>query len=272
MTLTENDIIREIYPVTQIIKYAPGCMLVVRTPKQKLKQKIPERGRVKRMSKRSLVRLMFVMNATDCNWTTMLTLTYPKHYPRDGATVKADLNAVLQKTRRENLKYIWFFEFQRRGAPHIHILLNPKLLTPRLRVSYGLYWTDRIAQSNWYMAACPPDEYEKEVLKMARVNCHPKTMMWLDNPEGAKRYVVKYASKEKQKEVPKAYRNVGRWWGTSRDVMPRGEIIDVTEEELEDYLAREGHPAARYDLVPKYLWGVGRYTDNNGAGGVDGTT
>jgi len=37
---------------------------------------------------------------------------------------------------------------------------------------------------------------------------------------GARNYAVKYAFKMKQKMVPAAYQNVGRFWGNSRDVKP----------------------------------------------------
>lgn len=254
--LTKIDLLKMIAPITQITAYGNGCFVTHRKMIAPLQGKLPTRSNIKMLSRRSLIRLIFLMQCTPVKFRSMLTLTYPYYFPRDGEVVKSDLAAVTQKIRRLEYEYLWFLEFQKRGAPHVHILLTPDSISPHLRVDFGLYWTQRIATSKWFLTVCPVDSYDTEVLKMAKFNVNPKIIELIKHPEGARNYVSKYASKERQKKVPPEYENVGRFWGCSRSVMPGGTTLDVTEEELEDWLKEKGHPAGRYDLIPKYLWGL----------------
>ncbi|GAH86880.1 unnamed protein product, partial [marine sediment metagenome] len=59
----------------------------------------------------------------------MVTLTYPAVFPKNGKVVKKHLNVMLKwlKYRLPAKNYLWFFEWQRRGAPHVHILLEAPL-------------------------------------------------------------------------------------------------------------------------------------------------
>lgn len=251
------DFIREVFPVTKAVAYGNNCYQLIRTAKIKTMAKTPERGKIVSISRKSLLRLMFTMQCTSATFGSMLTLTYPKYYPDDGAIVKADINVVLQKIRRLGWSYVWFLEFQKRGAPHIHILLSPKVVTPTGRAIFGLFWTERIAVSKWFRDICPEDEYLSQVLKMARFNCHETTLQVLREEQGGRNYATKYAAKERQKKVPAKYRNVGRFWGMSKDVRPEGIEFDVTEEEIEQWLVENRHPASEYCLVPRYIWGLG---------------
>jgi len=88
---------------------------------------------------------------------------------------------------------------------------------------------------------------------------HPKVWEYLRSKEGGRRYVAKYASKPYQKEVPSWFRDIGRFWGVSKGVAENREtpeIIELTEDELREYLREKDHNAANFDVVPKYLWGV----------------
>ncbi len=215
-----------------------------------------QRKEIKKMTKASLIRLMFVIQCTEANFMSMFTQTYPKHFPRDGKIVKTDVNCIANKFREWGLTYLWFLEFQRRGAPHIHWLLNTGAITPRLRASFGLFWTMRIANSEWFLDSCPSAVYSQEVLKMAKFNINEKAWEVLRSPDGARGYVMKYASKEKQKRVPSHFENVGRFWGSSRSVMPEGVEFDTCESEIEKWLIEHNHPAASWELAPPYVWGI----------------
>lgn len=245
------------YPVTQGIAYGNGCFEIIRTAKAKLKYIRPQRGKIKMQSKKSLLRLMFLMQSTQLEFASMLTLTYPRFYPLDGLIVKQDVAAIVQRLRRSKIEYLWFLEFQKRGAPHIHILTDQRAITPRMRVDYGLYWTARIALSDWFNKLCPADAYDEEVMKMAKFNTHFKVWQFIRSRDGARNYVTKYASKERQKQVPPRYHNIGRFWGSTRALRPPGITFDLTEEDIERYLVDQGHPAASYDLVPRYIWTYG---------------
>lgn len=258
---TREDLIREIYPVTGVIAHGHGCFEVIRTAKQKFQDRRPRRERIMELSKQSLVRLMFLMQCTDTEFKSMFTATYPSVYPKDGKMVKRDVNYLCQTLRRKNARYLWFLEFQERGAPHIHFLLDFEGITPAMRANLGLLWTERIANSEWFTLAHPIyEDYRREIIKMASVNTHPSAWEYLRDREGAKRYVTKYAAKALQKEVPVEFRNVGRFWGASRGVRSEGVKLDVTEDDLQQFLFRHDHPMQSKKLVPKYLWQVGTLT------------
>lgn len=153
------------------------------------------RGKVEGLSAASRRRLLHVgHNGPD--WVCMLRLSYGD-WPEDGRTCKAHLNAFLTALRRlhqvEGVSYVWVLEFQKRGAPHFHVLVNRW-------VPKG--WLTR----RWASIIGEPANVSSTNVKSVNDNTH------------AARYLVKYAAKEEQKEVPAGFRNVGRMWGTSRDV------------------------------------------------------
>ncbi len=177
----------------------------------------PARSEVTHFSRRSRQRLAFVASNTDVMFTSMLTLTYPKEFPNDGESVKRNLHNFLRALRRKvtGLSVLWFLEFQRRGAPHIHIMLRGVRVWRTMQ---------RWVSETWYRICGTGDpKHLRAGTRLERVR----------SPYGARNYCVKYAHKMKQKNVPVNYRNVGRFWGHSRDVKPvmRGEI-QCTNDDL----------------------------------------
>lgn len=163
----------------------------------------PERPPVTEFTKSSRKRLAFVASNTQAEFASMVTLTYPKKYPNDGTKVKRHLKLFIQRCRRrwEPLGYLWFLEFQRRGAPHLHVLLTCKVVTK------DKLW----ASGTWYEIVDSGD--------IKHLSAGTRTER-IRKPNGARHYVVKYAFKMKQKKVPKKFRNVGRFWGHSKNVKP----------------------------------------------------
>ncbi len=98
---------------------------------------------------------------------------------------------------------LWFFEFQTRGAPHIHILpwgvsaVDLDLFRPYLSRS----WADIVAHPD-------PDEYQKHL------NAGTGVEAYREDHFG---YALKYAAKMKQKTVPDGWASVGRFWGVWND-------------------------------------------------------
>ena len=168
-----------------------------------------KRGDIMNLSKASRKRLAFVANNTQVTFRTMITLTYPGEYTNDGEEVKAHLHKFLVwcAYQFDNPSYLWFLEFQKRGAPHIHILLDIALSTieERREVVYNA------VRREWYKVVDSGDP--KHLAAGTRVE-------HIRKPDGAARYCLKYAYKCEQKAVPPAYRNVGRFWACSRDVFP----------------------------------------------------
>lgn len=163
----------------------------------------PSRGEVAYLSRKSLRRLTFVAQNTAVKFVSMVTLTYPKKFPLSGKTVKRHLNAFLAAMRYhwQPLDYIWWLEFQKRGAPHIHLLTAVNLAG----------WQQWISE-RWYGIVGSQDTKHLA----AGTNCEA-----LRSVDGAARYITAYASKPEQKTIPKIFRDVGRWWGHSRAVAPQ---------------------------------------------------
>lgn len=164
----------------------------------------PGRSTITTFSRKSRQRLAFVASNTDISFTSMLTLTYPREFPNDGADVKHNLKMFIKELKRKvpQVQILWFLEFQRRGAPHIHLLLRG------VRV-----WreTQDWASRTWYRLCGTGDlRHLRAGTRLERIR----------KPNGARNYAVKYAHKMKQKSVPVDYRNVGRFWGHTKDVRP----------------------------------------------------
>ena len=150
------------------------------------------------------MRLAFVAANSDVSFTSMITLTYPREFPNDGRDVKRNLVAFRKCLARRllELEYLWFLEFQRRGAPHIHILLRGARVCSTMQ-----QWVSE----TWYRICGTGDErHLRAGTRLERVR----------SPNGARNYAVKYAHKMTQKHVPENYRNVGRFWGCTKNVKP----------------------------------------------------
>lgn len=165
--------------------------------------------------------LAFVANNTDVEFDRMVTLTYPKEFPKDGRIIKKHLDAILAWFRRRNIDgYLWFLEFQKRGAPHYHILL-----------SGGDYIDGPDLSKAWYKIVDSDDE--RHILAGTRIERGR-------SKRGLHRYAVKYASKLHQKAVPKDFIHVGRLWGNSRNVYPsKAYYVPVDCEESLSALLKE---------------------------------
>lgn len=228
----------------------------------------PPRGKVTEFSYKSRQRLAFTAANSLVTFQSMLTLTYPADFPSDGKTVKSHLNTFLQALRRRTKQpYLWFLEFQRRGAPHFHILSAYRLPSPRnvVKRSNGASWEtfkpdDDWAAQRWY-----------EIVGSGDLNHWRCGTSWeaIRSKDGGARYAVKYAYKLEQKSVPEDYSNVGRMWGHSRDVKPPERPLTKLPVSTILELCRDG------DKPPeafKYVFGgAQRYhalLDDQGAGSV----
>ena len=208
----------------------------------------PCRAEISEFSWRSRKRLAFVASNTDIMFTSMLTLTYPRQFPNDGKDVKRNLNAFLVALRRKipGVSMLWFLEFQRRGAPHIHIMLRGARVYKAMQ-----HWVS----GTWYRIVDSGD---------ARHLAAGTQLARIKKPGGARNYTVKYCHKMRQKVVPPNYRNVGRFWGHSRDVRPvmRCET-QCGNDDLVGALQAEGWAWQKSDVVRYHtLYGASELLTN----------
>jgi len=154
----------------------------------------------------------------------MVTLTYPGDWEcvaPDGASVKRHMMLWRKRFQREwgePARYIWKLEFQRRGAPHIHLWMAPPHTEGRsgrmFRDWLSPVWADIVAHPN-------PEQRARHLLAGTAVDilnglraCDPKRLAI---------YFTKHSSpnslgdKEYQHIVPDAWRKPGhgpgRFWG-----------------------------------------------------------
>jgi hypothetical protein len=113
----------------------------------------------------------------------------------------------------------------------------------------------RWVAKRWYKIVNSGDE--KHLLAGTRVERIRK-------PDGAARYCLKYAYKCEQKAVPEQYRNVGRFWGCSRDVTPeKPRVIELSELEIRGILADWDYCPDENTPVYQLLFGVAeRFTND----------
>lgn len=139
----------------------------------------------------------------------MITLTYPNEYSNNGVEVKYHLNRFTKFLKSKNCQYTWVIEFQKRGAPHFHLITDT-------------YIDKKEVSNEWFNIVNSGDLRHLEAgtrterLRLGRV--------------GAKSYVRKYINKSEQKEVPEEYKNVGRFWGHS-DAEYNKEVLEIDQEE-----------------------------------------
>jgi len=194
------------------------------------------RGEIEDLSMKSRRRLALVAGNSDVVFRSFLTLTYPAEFPCDGKRVKRDLQCLMKALRRKlgKFHYLWFLEFQKRGAPHFHIFCDralPEPLSPMTRKtgrrskSVEVHWPwQNWLSAVWYEIVGSGDER----------HIHAGAA-WekIEKPDGAARYVAKESYKTFQKVVPPDFRNVGRFWGTSRGVSPdEGKMVYASKQEM----------------------------------------
>lgn len=237
------------YPIVGYVRYSQTVELVREDISGRLPN-APGAGAdctITHLSKKSLARLAFVSRETIVKFHTILTLTYPDVYPNDGKEAKKHLNRFLTWLRRVvyDLNYIWFLEFQTRGAPHYHILLSchhNELLHHKI----ALEWSLIVSRETF-----------RERRKVMAVHEHAKAFERIREPDGAARYALKYLSRAKQKIVPEQYQNVGRFWGASKEVkksIPTPTMVKSEKSEIKALLHYERPELENWDVYPRYIF------------------
>lgn len=222
------------------------------------------RGSCRLWTRQSRVRLLKELAGIDWeSWGPLLfvTLTYPAHFPTDGQTVKTHLARLRRRwQRRFGAPHgAWKLEFQARGAPHVHLVLE----RPKAWKGLGK-WLSKA----WAAAADTKDESERAKHERAGTRID----QWKGDPA---HYLTKYThghAKEYQHDVPEEMVNVGRWWGfwtcnrrerhrgfTSLELDP--EVAMVARRALKHHLnaqrKRNGQQKQRRRLQSdSSIWGV----------------
>jgi hypothetical protein len=171
----------------------------------------------------------------------MLTLTYPAEFPTNGRLVKDHWRRFRQWIVRNGaVTGLWVLEFQERGAPHFHVFIREPL--DRFDVSAAWY---RIVGSN----------DPKHLSAGTRIESFRK-------PAAIGGYVMKYAAKMEQKDVPEGYSQVGRFWGTWGSPQITDKLC------LPQYVARHlVRPIRNAHIKARKTWASHNHFRDNGKAG-----
>lgn len=172
----------------------------------------------------------------------LVTLTYPGDWltvAPNGKTVKAHMKAFRKRYERawgESLVAVWKMEFQRRGAPHIHLLMAPP--HGRDQVTYLPFreWLSRA----WAEIVDHPDPEEKARHLRAGTGVDFAEGLRAKDPKRVAVYFLKHnvaGDKEYQHNVPEQWQEPGegpgRFWG----YWTLKPVVATVEVEPEDAVA-----------------------------------
>ncbi|WP_239591513.1 rolling circle replication-associated protein [Mycolicibacterium tusciae] len=154
----------------------------------------------------------------------MVTLTYPGDWEvvaPDGASVKRHMVLWRKRFKREYgepARYIWKLEFQRRGAPHIHLWMAPPISPGRSGRGFA-HWLSE----TWAQIVDHPDAEQKSRHRLAGTAIDVRNGLKACDPKRLAIYFTKHSSpnmhgeKEYQHIVPELWRQPGRgpgrFWG-----------------------------------------------------------
>jgi hypothetical protein len=239
---TDQDQTFELYPKT--IKVKRPFFQSNNTP--------PDRTgtEIQGFSKKSRSGVRFTAsNAPTLAECAQFVATYHNIWPINGRELKRQLNLFLTRLRKyfTLLDYMWITEFQFRGAPHFHIYMNIEASEENRRI-IGQIWHEIAGWNDEHHRWWHVDRVEH--------NGQSALIPWQMNAG----YICKYLDKEHQKHVPEGFQSVGRWWGCSRGLVPKPEVI--TAEELnEEFPELDEETGELYEDRPvvQLVRVVGRY-------------
>lgn len=207
---------------------------------------VGRRQRVKEFSVKSRSRLKVLLSTikrADLGRASVVTLTYPREFPAvdDHGIYKGHLNAFGVAIRRvfPFCSFVWKLEFQRRGAPHYHLLLFGAP-TEKAR---------DVIRDCWYRIAHYGDIHRGS----AAIQCDS-----VISPTGAACYLTTYLGKDEQTK-PGYF--TGRYWGIiGRKYLPLGEVVTMdAPDEVVVKMLRLARRKVRADVErarwKKYLGG-----------------
>ena len=192
-------------------------------PKDERNQIYGKRGSITEYTPRTAFRLSLHLSEFGELYENEITLTYPSEFPMDGKILRKHRRKMMDKLKYYGVKeYTTCLEFQSRGAPHIHILLDKWIGKEKLKRA-------------WSKIVCSGDPLHE---------IHGAAIYKITDMTKTKVYMSSYAKKKDQKKVPPGYENVGKWWTSNRSIKPHE--IEKTEYKTEKQLMRENRNLTRW--------------------------
>lgn len=173
----------------------------------------------------------------------MVTLTYPGDWEivaPDGVSVKRHMVLWRKRFQREYgepARYIWKLEFQRRGAPHIHLWMAPPNSPGRSGRGFAQWLSD-----TWAQIVDHPDPEQRARHRLAGTAVDVRSGLKACDPKRLAIYFTKHSSpnmhgdKEYQHIVPELWQQTGRGPGRFWGVYGLKKAIAVVEVAQHAYL------------------------------------
>jgi len=174
-------------------------------------------------ARRRLMRTVSRINTGRLGCMGFVTLTY--HHNWQGRDIKRDLDNYIKRIRRHfpGVAYLWRLEYQKRGAPHFHVLL----FFPPHQSDKGQIEESSLSDP-WHSVV---DEGNIHHAKHGS-----KVRVFEDGYEGVSIYATKYCAKL-GKDGVKKLDGIGLYWGKSRN-LPLNPIDEVILSDSQDVNAR----------------------------------
>jgi len=168
-----------------------------------------KKTKIMEFSKASEKRLLFICRNSGHMIKSQIALTYHFKIPETGEEIKKQIHHLLIKIQREygKIYYLWVLEFQERGAPHFHLFTSLPADNVICRV-IGTAWNKIIKEDEQHL----------------RFQTDSRSMIEWKMISG-KYLSSQYVSKQKQKQVPENFKDVGRFWAASRNMKPEKETL-----------------------------------------------
>jgi len=143
------------------------------------------------------------------------------------------LDIFLKRLKRycPKINFLWIIEFQKRGAPHFHILVDHEI---------GKDWLSQ----NWYEIVNSKD------LKHLKAGT---TIQAVQKENLVMAYLTDYIKKLEQKTVPEEYLNVGRFWGHTKNILKSSDYI-ITSKKTNN-LKKDSRLLRRWYKAQMRIWG-----------------
>lgn len=177
-----------------------------------------KRGEIEVFSAGSRYRLFRLLHQIEFEEVCFMTLTYPDAFPTDPAVYKANLKEFHRKFEIEypGIQMVWRLEFQKRGAPHYHLMI--------------LDWhpnDDGMVEWMW-KATCHTWDMAHELLGV-----NYELIVDGNQQRLIAHYLAKYIAKVDQTEVKNATVKCGRWWGKWNIADPEPVEFEISDREAE---------------------------------------
>jgi hypothetical protein len=143
-----------------------------------------------------------------------------------------------QREYGEPARYIWKLEFQRRGAPHIHLWMAPPMSPGRSGRGFAQWLSE-----TWAEVVDHPDAEQKARHRLAGTAIDVRNGLKAHDPKRLAFYFTKHSSpnlhgdKEYQHVVPELWQQPGRGPGRFWGVYGLKKAIAVVEVAQDTYLA-----------------------------------